>query len=415
MKVAFWRAVGKDVRLAKVPSLAERCLQEYAQRTVPFAVEWQHCATSDELIRSGAHVAAVSSVTDTWPQAQAAMEAAKQAGKTVVVGGPHVTAAPGSPCAADCQVIGEGESAFSRTLQLIADGVILPNTLAAEPIDLLETPWLPMGVSTGNKKMLAVFSRGCPYRCTFCSASKAWGAVRHFSPQAIGNWCCEHMEDGYGLSLLDLIFAHDLSWLREAVHHLKLAGAGSRWILRNLASRTNLITDELHRVLIDVDLKCMSVGMESGSQPILSKLKPACTIEDHERAIQLAYKYGVELHATFVIGTPGETDKDLQRTCDFIEQWQGKYFVRAGLYILTPYPGTVWWDYANEHNLLGEPPDWSMLHCDVGGVDWSWNDSLYLNEETMPRERLREWYQRLVEVCRQRDPDNIRPSGLRAQ
>jgi radical SAM superfamily enzyme YgiQ (UPF0313 family) len=215
------------------------------------------------------------------------------------------------------------------------------------------------------------------------------------------------MQSGQSLSFFDLNFARDLTWLTEVVAALKGAGAADKWHVGNLASRTNLITEELHAALRPIQPARMGVGMESLSQRILSKLKPACTIEDHERAVRLSYKHKVQLCASFIIGTPGETAADLQATYDFIKHWQGKYFMQAGLFILTPYPGTVWWDFALEHGLVKQPTDWKAFHCCIGQADWSWDTSLYMNEQCMPRKDAQQWQQKISALCAGRDATRI--------
>lgn len=419
MKVAFWRAIGKDNRWAAYPSLSELCLRAYGEKKLA-GLDWQHCATAEDLIQSDAGVAAISSATPVWPQALAAIEGAKAAGKTVIVGGPHVTVARSLgdkhstyDCLADCFVLGEGEGGFTEALVCLRDGGALPRFIKMPPLDLEDMPSLPMTSQSGVSSLAGVVSRGCPYRCTFCAASLIWGGARAHTAEAIGSYMRDHVPDGWSLSFYDFMFMHNPHWLREVIAQLKDAGAGTRWRIGNVASRTNLITPEMHEILNQVGLERVGVGMESASPRILSLLKPNCALEDHERAAGLAYEHKRLLCASFIIGTPSETAEDLQATYDFIARWQGKYFMQAGLFVLVPYPGTRWWDYAVEQGIITYPVDWSRFqHC-VGQADWSWDTAPYLNENTMPRLGAAEWQQRISALCQQRNPEETNPAGIR--
>ena len=415
MKVAFFRVADEDARWVGFPSMAEASIRAYCEHELDFPLEWEHCSTIEDVESTDADVVAIGSVTNMWDIARGAIQTSKDRGKFVVVGGPHVTAMPDPNCVADTQVVGEGEIAMANILNTIHDGFPshVSSVIAGTPISLAKHGWLPMGVTRAPGAVSAVVSRGCPYRCTFCSASSLNTPRRSFNPIDIGGWCRDNVPEGGTVSFYDLMLTGSLGWLQDFVEELINAGAGSKWRVGHLASRTNLITDDLHEILKPLKLDHIGVGMETASQRILDKLKPNCHVEDHERAAMLAYKHGVELKAMFIIGTPGETEEDLQMTYDFIDRWQGKYFDRGGVYVLTPYPGTYWWDYARENGLISDPIDWSSFRCSIGGGDPMWDGITYMNGEVMPKAKAIEWGHRIFDLCGRRNSGEINPSGIR--
>lgn len=406
MKVAFWRAIGRDDRWAEYPSLAGLSLEAHAHHQCGDEVEFEFCASAEALAGSDADVAAISSVTDAWPWALEAIAACKAAGKYVVVGGRHVTHCPESvPPAVDVAVVGEGEYAFANIVWSQLLGTRGPGLSDGPKLSLRENTWLPLAAPSPNG-WAAVVSRGCPFRCTFCSAT---GAQRRFAPQYIGEWFGKRRQKLDRVGLYDLSFLGDAEWVAATVAELKQAGAGDSWEVTMVGGQTPLITDEACKQLASIGVGVIGVGLESASPRILRKLKPGVTLEDHERALRLCYKHGLTLHGSWIFGTPGETDEDLQRTYDFIERWQGRGFRTAGLYVLTPYPGTHWWTWARQRGIIREPVDWSRWRLAASG-EADWEHCIYLNEKAMPRQRARYWRDRVKQLSRQRDPDGI-PEG----
>jgi len=130
-------------------------------------------------------------------------------GATIIVGGEHVTADPGhalrsAPAITAC-VLGEGEETLIELVDALTmgtdlhrvaglalrsdDGAVL--TAARVRVrDVDDLPWpawhlvptLPMyldnhfGFEECNRRaMPMIATRGCPYRCTFCSSPSMWG------------------------------------------------------------------------------------------------------------------------------------------------------------------------------------------------------------------------------------------------
>ena len=70
---------------------------------------------------------------------------------------------------------------------------------------------------------------------------------------------------------------------------------------------------------------------------------------------------GVKIHLTFTLGLPGETMETIERTLDFVLRLDPD---SVQFSIATPYPGTTYYDMAQEKGLL-VAHDWS----DFDGAD----------------------------------------------
>ena len=412
MRVGFWRAVGSDKRWIERQSLAGLCLEAHAHHVIGDSVQFEFlrtAANATEAVEQGrVDVLAVSSVTDVWAEALRVIEHAAES-CPVVVGGPHATLVPGAepfPLGRVTYVMGEGEAAFVQVLQTLEAGRTPLPIVVGEQLDLGQAMWLPLATLDPSGYMAASVSRGCGYHCTFCSARRMWEGTRNFPPWYVEEWFRKRRQTFDSVGFYDLTFLADMGWAEATVTRLKRIGAGSAFDVTMVSARTDILTDAACELLKSIGVRVVGVGLESVSQRILAKLKPHVTVQDHERAVRLCYKHGLTLHGSFIFGTPGETDADLQATFDFISRWQGKGFQVSGLYILTPYPGTDWWHRARRMGLIQHPVDWSRWHLAARSPD-DWERVIYLNEEAMPRQRAREWRLRVGELARQRDPSHV--------
>jgi radical SAM superfamily enzyme YgiQ (UPF0313 family) len=143
----------------------------------------------------------------------------------------------------------------------------------------------------------------------------------------------------------------------------------------------------------------VGMGLESGNPRILYYLKgKTITIEDNRRAIELLTSAGIKANASFIIGSPDETEKEMMDTYDFIRKSKLSF---VDIYVLTPYPGTPVWDFAKSRGLVSDDMDWSKLNVNF---DVNHANAIILSE-SLSRERL---YQIYRKFRRQRLVRNIR-------
>jgi len=203
-------------------------------------------------------------------------------------------------------------------------------------------------------------TRGCPYRCVFCSSSKFWKIVRFHSAEYILEEIKEIIEKyrvEY-ISFFDDLFIASKSRLRKIAELIKKEGINEK-VKFGLWGRTNFITDEICKLLKEMGVDTIGFGFESGSEKILNYLKKgSATVNDSLRAIKLCKKYGFNIHGTFIVGSPHETEKDIELTYKFIRD---NPIEQSNVYILTPFPGTEIWELAKKKNKVAEDMNWNKL------------------------------------------------------
>ena len=303
----------------------------------------------------------------------------------VIIGGVHISMLPSSMTRdMDVGVIGEGEETICDLFGLFKDeggfdrgklrdinGIvyreknnklhITSKRLPIEPLD--NVPFPARDVLEIDSNTYIFTSRGCPYRCVFCSSSRFWDKVRFFSADYVVNEI-ELLVDRYGVNhieVFDDLFILKKKRIESILRLLKerdLHGKVSFYC----NARVNLITDEMVKLLEELRVNTIYLGFESGSDKILKYLKGGTmSVEDNENAIEAINKHKIEIQGSFIIGSPEESKRDALETLDFIKR---NRLYNCSIYPLTPFPGTPIWEYAKSKNLVSEKMNWDNLRLE---------------------------------------------------
>lgn len=201
-----------------------------------------------------------------------------------------------------------------------------------------------------------MMTRGCPFKCTYCSESSAVKysgdlmPVRFRSPKNI----VDEMEHHYRKHNIRHFFFMDSNITLKKRHTVELC---EEIISRKLPitfegwTRANLINDELMGLLAKAGLARMSIGIESGDPEIMKLIKKEVPHEAIREAFRLMEKYGVEPACSAMLGNPGETKESVRRTIEFIDAIP--QILYSNFSISNPYPGTemLVWARQGKHGL----------------------------------------------------------------
>jgi anaerobic magnesium-protoporphyrin IX monomethyl ester cyclase len=309
----------------------------------------------------------------------AIIEAARQSGWTVILGGPESAnySAEYLEAGADVVVIGEGEATLTELVTALASvdshrlqgirGIVFKNE-AGEPVhtparpkimDLDALP-LPDREAIDHQRYLdawrqhhgassinLITARGCPYRCTWCSHAVYGYSHRRRSPANVADEVAR-IVDRYNPDQLwyaDDVFTISHPWLQRYADELKARGL-------HLPFETITRADRLQSEGAVNALKALGcyriwIGSESGSQRILDAMQRGVTVEQVRNAVRLAQKYDIKVGMFLMWGYEGEELEDIAATVEHVKRTNPDIYFTTIAY---PIKGTPYFD-AVDHKI----------------------------------------------------------------
>ena len=191
--------------------------------------------------------------------------------------------------------------------------------------------------------------------------------------------------------------AHCLAVCRSIVER----GLQFRW---TAFARVDTVSRHLLHAMRRAGCTAISFGVESGSPEMLKRIRKGITLDQVVQAAQCCLDCGIEPHASFILGLPGETEATLQQTVEFGRQLQAMG-VNHGFHILTPFPGTDVRDCVDRYDLEILTDDWRHYHANravvrTAAVGPEAMDAIVIDAER----RFDTW---LGEIARRRDAGEI--------
>jgi magnesium-protoporphyrin IX monomethyl ester (oxidative) cyclase len=293
---------------------------------------------------------------------------------STVIGGAHVSAIKTEAMrqcpAADFGVHGEGEIpmrdlclgvAFEEIAGLYyrVDGQVRtgPPSQYVPDLSILPFPrFESYELSRYTNEIEINTSRGCPFDCNFCAVSTITGRkIRYRTARSVGDEIAYFYKKGVrGFQFGDDNFLANRKRVMTLIDEIKERGYKNLVLRCGQGIRGELITREILVPMKEVGFRQLGVGVESASNPILETIRKDTSIEKIERGVKIACELGYEVTLLFVIGTPGETLADVQKSIDFAMKYP---VMKAFFFSLIPFPGTELHDWVMEHNALLEPYD----------------------------------------------------------
>jgi len=303
-------------------------------------------------------------------------------GAAVVVGGVHATHAPeevSSMPDVDFTCVGEGEEALRELCEVLSHGgepSSIPSFWARRGDEVVRNPPRPIlddldrlpdpdfsrfdvpGLYTARQGTFTyLMSRGCAFRCTYCSAhtlmrvaprtGKFW---RFLSPERaatqIARLIRTYLPTAQLVSFGDAIFIPNRKWLAEFVplykRHVGLPASCNM--------RADLVHEDTAEMLRDLGVRTVRMGVESGNQHMTREvLLRNLDVADLRRAYRLLRDVGIQRWSYNIVGLPTETLPMALETVRLNAEIDPEL---ALAFIFYPYPGTDLHRLCKERGLL---------------------------------------------------------------
>jgi radical SAM superfamily enzyme YgiQ (UPF0313 family) len=345
----------------------------------------QRCGLSvDEIvarIRPGTQLVGITHMfLHEWPHVREIAEAvrARFPDAVIVAGGENATAywpwMFAETDAIDACVLGEGEATAVAVADHVAaglplaglagvaardDGAVVDGGLServpSRRLGTIERPaWdlFPMenyfgladffGVHRG-RAMPVLATRGCPYRCTFCSSPQMWTtrySVR--DPGDVADEIAGYVER-YGVrnvNFADLTAITKRSWTLAFCDALEARAPDLIWQLP-VGTRAEVLDAEVLQRLWDTGCRNITYAPEAGGQRMLDRYDKRVDLDMILRSLREANRIGIATKVNIIVGHPAERVGDQFRSFLFLMKaaWAGAN--DAAVMMFGPYPGSA--------------------------------------------------------------------------
>ena len=279
-----------------------------------------------------------------------------------VAGGHHATLLPQNFMLpqVDAIAVGEAELMFSQLARAVADrrgldGVsniiwqdrdreFVRNSFKKTKVDMEKLP-LPRRDLTEEYRNEYFFlfdkpdtsiatSRGCPYRCNFCSVHEFYqGSTSQMPPERV-------LTNISSVTTKHITFVDDnflMNYRREnsiadliRTERIKLS--------YSMECRTDSIVrhPELVEKWVDIGLYAVLLGLEGVCDKTIKRINKSCNIVTNNQAIKILQDNGIIIWGAFIVD-PDWTEDDFKQLRDYVSE---KEITHTQFTILTPLPGT---------------------------------------------------------------------------
>jgi radical SAM superfamily enzyme YgiQ (UPF0313 family) len=293
----------------------------------------------------------------------------------IIVGGEHITGAPEFSLR-DCPeidyaVLGEGEETLVELLETLQkggepsavaglmcwQGSKAIRTMARQRLRAVESisrpawdlvpieNYLSAGLSFGvgqGRTMPMMATRGCPYKCTFCSSPNMWTqrwiarAPKDVADELEG-YVSSYNATNFDFYDLTAIVRKD--WIVEFCHELINRRLNISWQLP-AGTRSEAIDEEVAFLLARSGHRNLVYAPESGSERMLKIILKKVDLSWMLESMRASIRKGLSVKLNMVIGFPEETPRDILQTYRFLVKcaWIGVDDVTVNTFI--PYPGS---------------------------------------------------------------------------
>ena len=253
--------------------------------------------------------------------------------------------------AVDVVVSGQGEDAFRD---------IVNRLIAAEPVDALQSrplkdlnkfpahdyslvPVERYFALKGARQIDYISSQGCRFRCAFCADpsvfERGWTGLK---PDRIADEIA-FLHQRYAMddvAFQDETFFTSASRVDALAEQLLARHLRITWTATLRADQACRLGDDLFAKAVRSGLRRVMVGVESGSQEMLDRLKKDMKLDQVRATAAMCTRHGVNAIFNFIVGFPGESAESMQATLSLAKELRrSNPGFETPIFYYRPYPG----------------------------------------------------------------------------
>ena len=340
MKLVFVNIMHDLYQLDSTATISQPPVPLAVLNTVtPNAIETTLVDEQTDVVRFDGDVFAFSMATQFAGKVYRYADELRAAGKTVILGGIHVTVCPEEAMHhADAIVTGEAETLWPAICEDLLAGT-LQRHYAGSPTP--PTKMVPVDyrffANRPYQTPASLFAtRGCQYRCAFCVSSRYMGPYRT-KPLDVLEQEIDQLHALYPHAFLQFT---DDNLLADQDYGLKVLAMLRRKKRRfvTMITMEQLCNDELMQAMASSGCLGVAVGVESVDHDNCTSVGKRHNVGwPFPDAVRQANEWGIQVCALLMVGLPHDTPDRLVRTMRFLEQIPCAVY---DLRILRIYPGS---------------------------------------------------------------------------
>jgi len=238
---------------------------------------------------------------------------------------------------------------YKKGSQYIKTGTQLENN----QLDKNQVDW---SLFSNHLSQFAAFRTAisCPFSCAFCGFPEHAGKYQTVNIELVEKELDAIAAAGIvkSISFVDDTFNVPPRRFKKFLNMMIKNQYDFKW---HMNYRSQYADNETVAMMKDSGCEGVFLGIESASQAILDNMNKAVKVDRYKEGVSLLNKYGIASHANFIIGFPGETDKTVQESVDFVEQYQPTFFRFQSWYCE---PITPIWRQKEKYGIKGSHFEW---------------------------------------------------------
>lgn len=202
-----------------------------------------------------------------------------------------------------------------------------------------------------QKPMVQIFSsRGCPYRCNFCSYPETMSG-RNLRKRSVKNfvdeieYICKHMPYIKEIFIEDDTFTADKKRVMEICDEIIRRNLKPTW---SCNTRADLPYDVMKKMK-EAGCRLLVVGYESGNQDVLNQTRKGIKLEQSLQFAENTKKLKIKVFGCFMIGLKGDNRNTIEETFRFAKKvYPDMVFFQQAV----PFPGTEFYHWVKDNGYL---------------------------------------------------------------
>jgi len=196
----------------------------------------------------------------------------------------------------------------------------------------------------GKRQLDYISSQGCNFRCAFCSDpfvyERKWVGLEptRMAMRIKELWDRYHFDD---VNFQDETFFTRARRVRAMAERFVESGMRITWAGTMRADQGVRLPDEIWALCKESGLRRLLVGVESGSEEMLKRIKKDIKLPQVFHTVDQMLKYGIAGNFPFIVGFPEETEDSIQATLDCAKRLRSlSPDFETPIFYFKPYPGS---------------------------------------------------------------------------